>query len=293
MNNTTIFTQSVDCPRYDGSKLHINGTPLEYPDGTITWYKNALRHREDGPAIEQADGYKAWYKNDELHRENGPAIEYVNGDKEWYINGQLHRIDGPAIERSNGDKKWYINGKRIDEPSTIDKIKIEEDELDGTNEIILNFEYLENQQISKDSTNDDGYVGYIITTDKQEIKVMIESETLCCEDHGLILYFEEQIPDETHMFCSSGFLQKFNEIQQDSNLLNSLIGLQIKRIAFSNQRARKEFCIGKIGGDTEYIDILLTDGRKVQLFAWNEHNDGSYEHNLYIKWNDREEVYQL
>jgi hypothetical protein len=33
----------------------------------IAWFKNGLRHRDDGPAIEYVDGNKAWYKNGLLH----------------------------------------------------------------------------------------------------------------------------------------------------------------------------------------------------------------------------------
>jgi len=35
-----------------------------------------------------ADGTKEWYKNGLRHREDGPAIEYFNGDKYWYLNGE-------------------------------------------------------------------------------------------------------------------------------------------------------------------------------------------------------------
>ena len=34
-------------------------------DGTKEWFKNGLRHRDDGPAIEKADGTKEWWKNGE------------------------------------------------------------------------------------------------------------------------------------------------------------------------------------------------------------------------------------
>ena len=53
----------------------------------IEWYKNGVRHREDGPAIEYADGRKQWYLNGLLHREDGPAFEWADGEKQWYLNG--------------------------------------------------------------------------------------------------------------------------------------------------------------------------------------------------------------
>jgi len=83
---------------------------IENDRGDKRWYKNGLKHREDGPAIEWTDGNKLWYQNGLVHREDGPACEWTNGDKEWYKNGQFHRKDGPAVERANGHKAWYENG---------------------------------------------------------------------------------------------------------------------------------------------------------------------------------------
>jgi hypothetical protein len=77
--------------------------------GKITWYKDGLRHRTDGPAVEMTDGIKEWRVNDKLHREDGPAVEHSNGYKSWFTNGKRyleawyqnglrHRTDGPAVE---------------------------------------------------------------------------------------------------------------------------------------------------------------------------------------------------
>jgi hypothetical protein len=79
--------------------------------GDKRWYKNNLRHREDGPAYESADGSKWWWVNGKCHREDGPAMECADGDKAWYVNNKLHRLDGPAIEYHDGDKRWFVNGK--------------------------------------------------------------------------------------------------------------------------------------------------------------------------------------
>ena len=37
--------------------------------------------------IENIYGDRYWYKNELRHREDGPAIEYNNGDKEYWLNG--------------------------------------------------------------------------------------------------------------------------------------------------------------------------------------------------------------
>ena len=56
-------------------------------DGTMFWYLNSKRHREDGHAIERANGAKYWYTNDKLHRVDGPAVEFADGTKLWYLDG--------------------------------------------------------------------------------------------------------------------------------------------------------------------------------------------------------------
>ena len=62
--------------------------PLEYADGTKTWYLNGELHRKDGPAIEGADGTEEWWLNGKRHREDGPAIEYADSTEEWWLNGE-------------------------------------------------------------------------------------------------------------------------------------------------------------------------------------------------------------
>jgi hypothetical protein len=33
-------------------------------NGTVTWFKDGVLHREDGPAVEFTDGRKYWWLND-------------------------------------------------------------------------------------------------------------------------------------------------------------------------------------------------------------------------------------
>ena len=82
----------------------------EYSNGTIEYYKDNKRHREDGPAIEHIDGGKYWYKDGMLHREDGPAVERLNGTKFWFKYGKLHRDGGPACEYPNDNNVYYLNG---------------------------------------------------------------------------------------------------------------------------------------------------------------------------------------
>lgn len=58
--------------------------------GNLTWYKDGIIHREDGPAIIYTSGRKEWLQNGFLHREGGPAIESESGSKFWILNGKYH-----------------------------------------------------------------------------------------------------------------------------------------------------------------------------------------------------------
>jgi len=60
------------------------------------------------------DGIKQWFKNGIRHRENGPARIIPDGAKYWYQNGKIHNDNGPAIKQSDGSEYWYKNGKFID-----------------------------------------------------------------------------------------------------------------------------------------------------------------------------------
>lgn len=93
----------------------LDGPAVVYHDGKKRWYKDGLRHREDGPAIDDPDN-KSWYMNGLSHREGGPAIEDLCNQKYWwYKDGFLHRADGPAVEYPDGTKWYYLNGVRLSE----------------------------------------------------------------------------------------------------------------------------------------------------------------------------------
>jgi len=93
-------------------------------NGTVLWYLNYQRHREDGPAVERADGSCVWYLNGRLHREDGPAVEYADGSCLWYVHDQLHRETGPAIERIDGSCEWWLYDKEYSLVEWLDCVDI-------------------------------------------------------------------------------------------------------------------------------------------------------------------------
>ena len=106
LNTTTYYKY----PNY--TVRHRLGGPAYISGGYRAWYKDGLRHREDGPAIISPAGSEYWYQNDQLHRLGGPA--YISGGcRAWYKDGLRHREDGPAIEYTSGAGEWYLHGKQL------------------------------------------------------------------------------------------------------------------------------------------------------------------------------------
>lgn len=135
------------------------------------------------------------------------------------------------------------------------------------------------------------FEGYVISTNKQQIKIMMENASRCCEFFGIILYFDGKIPAENEIL---NYWQQFENIPQNINLLDSLIGKEIKNISFSNIPICPEFNVEKNDYETNtaYVDIILADEKKIQIYAWNQHN-GFYAHELYVKWNEKEEFQNI
>ena len=61
-------------------------------------------------------GARAWWRDGVRHREDGPAIESAGGRREWYRAGKLHRDDGPAVESADGYREWWRDGVQLPAP---------------------------------------------------------------------------------------------------------------------------------------------------------------------------------
>jgi len=59
---------------------------VEYNNGTIMYFLNSKRHREDGPAVIYTNGLLIYYLNGKHHREDGPAVIWNDGTKYYYIH---------------------------------------------------------------------------------------------------------------------------------------------------------------------------------------------------------------
>lgn len=60
---------------------------------------NRFLHRtRDRPAVINCDGSLEWWYNGEKHRENGPAVIYLNGRLEWWTNGELNGVTWTSPE---------------------------------------------------------------------------------------------------------------------------------------------------------------------------------------------------
>ena len=63
------------------------------PDPAL-WARLTSTEANGGPLLNGCvvilGGDKRWYKDDLRHREDGPAVERVDGDTRWYINGKYY-----------------------------------------------------------------------------------------------------------------------------------------------------------------------------------------------------------
>ena len=100
----------------NGLRHREDGPASVSPNGTQRWYKNGVLHRDDGPAAILADGSEFWYKNGLQHRDDGPAVVWEDGSQWWYQNGELHRDNGPAVVYPDGKQYWWKNGKPVSAP---------------------------------------------------------------------------------------------------------------------------------------------------------------------------------
>ena len=80
-----------------------------FDDHEEWYYLNGNRYK-----IIYNDGHEEYFKNDVRHRDDGPAIKKSNGDEYWIVNGEYHRNNGPAIIEKDY-KAWYLNGKHFTE----------------------------------------------------------------------------------------------------------------------------------------------------------------------------------
>ena len=101
----------------DGLRHREDGPAIVLKDGIEIWYKDGKKHRDnDLPAVVDSDGTEKWYKDGKKHRDNDlPAVIYGGfsslNREEWWLNGELHREKGPAVIDHDTGWKYYKNGK--------------------------------------------------------------------------------------------------------------------------------------------------------------------------------------
>jgi hypothetical protein len=97
--------------RLPNGKLHRDDGPAYEDTKQEHWYKNGLRHRENGPAIITKDGKEpTYYRDGQLHRDDGPAYVDVAKTQHWYKKGVRHCATGPAVIYSTGAVEYYLDG---------------------------------------------------------------------------------------------------------------------------------------------------------------------------------------
>lgn len=115
------------------------------------------------------------------------------------------------------------------------------------------------QITEKDQPNSwSGMEGYKITTDKQEIKVLISDGQSCCENAG---YFATN--DDVDSFVGA-----------------KISGIKLTDTCLNIQLMEKDFEYGFDEGGIQFVDIETNKGT-LQLAVYNSHN-GYYGHSISI-----------
>lgn len=79
----------------------------------ITVNEAGLKHNSNGPAVIYDSGTVEYWIEGKRHRDDGPAI-VSSTHNHWYIDGKCHRVDGPAVERKDGTGgAWYLNDEYV------------------------------------------------------------------------------------------------------------------------------------------------------------------------------------
>jgi len=99
-----------------------------------------------------------------------------------------------------------------------------------------------------------GYDGFVIKTDKQEIKLGIQNSQCCCESWG---YFMSE--DDTARFVGA-----------------DLLDIKITNCALNKEKLQEVY-----EGDTMFVDIETSEG-VLQFVAYNCHN-GYYGHDALVQ----------
>jgi hypothetical protein len=105
-----------DDENFDDDDLPNLGDVCLHSEWGAQWFRNGVRHRDDGPAVEMLNESQ-WYRDGKLHREGGPAIERADGSCEWWANGQFVRQEGEAQRRRVVGTlvRFAVNGQPLDE----------------------------------------------------------------------------------------------------------------------------------------------------------------------------------
>jgi len=126
-------------------------------------------------------------------------------------------------------------------------------------EKILNIEEVHNANITDSKWNTGE--GYKVTTNKQEIYILISEHQGCCEQTG---YFST--PDDPQEFIGA-----------------ELLSIEKVDEALNKEKLKKDFEYGFDAGGCIFMNINTSNGT-LQLAVYNAHN-GYYGHSVWLKYN--------
>ena len=138
-------------------------------------------------------------------------------------------------------------------------------------EKILKIEEFDNLGIQKENKyhpgyfSEDFYEGYIITTEKQVIQVLIDNGAYCCEQFGSV--------------CSNDNFEDF-------------IGAELNSVYVSDVNLMNHEVLNDLyEGDAIFVNLETSQG-KLQFAVYNCHN-GYYGHQVLVQINNKVQEYSV
>ena len=186
----------------------------------------------------------------------------------YFMEDDTKRYNHYPIKCFSDTPKEPLRGTTVNESNTISKEIIESiEEHDETLTTKRMNHYMKREYDSKKHT-----AGYIITTNKKTVKLLIEDEQDCCEDWG---YFMSE--DDTEEFIGAELINI--EIVDDG-----LKSSELKLDKVDDDNARDD---GR-STQTMFVNVNTSKGL-LQFTAYNNHN-GYYGHTAYFMINDKIET---
>lgn len=129
--------------------------------------------------------------------------------------------------------------------------------------------------------NNEKWLGYTITTEKQIVRVYIGNYAICCEEFDVVLLMPPDI-DVSTLDLEKDTINLLSVGWAKDDKVAPQFQEQFTDIVTNGKVSYENMCASHLG----HLVIDLQTSRGLwQLVAYNHHN-GYYSHDVYVEWDD-------